>query len=135
MSRKRSSMYDVPRDQAHTIPVEQNDAMRFLHVSTSPEEIRRVQRNDVRVYQKQHPDATPAEIGNALDLPTWIVECRLAELNGQPVPYKNPKIGKMSSAGCTPNYIPKGKERSPTEAQKAAKNRVVLGPARKRMFS
>ena len=135
MPRKRSSMYDVPRDLAHTIRIEQNDAMRFLHVSTSPEEIRRVQRNDVRVYRKEHPEATPAEIGAAIVLPTWIVECRLAELDDLPVPYKNRTIGKMSGLGLSPNYIPKGKERPPTEEQRAAKNRVVLGPARKRMFS
>lgn len=131
MPRKKSTLFDVPRDQAMAIRVEEIDAARFLHESTSRDAIRKLQRRDVRAYRKLHPKATPAEIGDALDLPAWIVECRMAEMAGEPVPYRNPKIGKMSTAGASPNYIPQAKLRPPpTERQRAAKQRCVLGPVR-----
>jgi len=46
------------------------------------------QRAEVADYLAAHPDATPEQIGAALVLPTWSVRLRLAELRGEPVPYR-----------------------------------------------
>jgi hypothetical protein len=59
-----------------------------LHPDTAPEAIRRAQLADVLLYLHDHPGAGSVEVGDALDLPTWSVECRLAEHRGQPVPYR-----------------------------------------------
>lgn len=46
------------------------------------------QRAEVADYLAAHPTATPEQIGAALVLPTWSVRLRLAELRGEPVPYR-----------------------------------------------
>lgn len=46
------------------------------------------QRAEVVEYLAAHPDATPEQIGAALVLPTWSVRVRLAELRGEPRPYR-----------------------------------------------
>jgi hypothetical protein len=59
-----------------------------LHPDTAPDAIRRAQLADVLLYLHDHPGASAAEVGDALDLPAWSVECRLAEHRGQPVPFR-----------------------------------------------
>lgn len=78
----------IPENQALELRTVLADSARHLHPSTAPDAIRDRQRQDVYEHRHWNPDATAAEIGEALALPTWSVECRIAELDGQPYPYQ-----------------------------------------------
>ena len=76
----------VPLDQA--LEIRRMLAGATLHASTSPDAIRQSQQRDVADYFAAHPDATVAEASAELVLPVWSVECAIAALNGDPVPYR-----------------------------------------------
>lgn len=56
--------------------------------STEPEAIAARHRCEVRAYLRQNPRATVGEVSAALALPIWNIERALAEMRGEPVPYR-----------------------------------------------
>lgn len=81
-------MVAIPESLASLVSASLAGAGADLHHSTAPEAIRRAQRAEVAAHLALHPLATAAEVGHALDLPEFSVLMRLAELAGDPVPYR-----------------------------------------------
>lgn len=111
--------HEIPIDQAYALAKALMESAPFLHESTAPDLIAASQREEVRLYRKRHKRATLAEISDALDLPVWSVECRIAELDGKKRPYRKAKLRLNDAGEQVPNpHAPffGGKQRMPSRS-------------------
>ncbi len=95
-------MLAIPPSQALSLRVALAHTATDLHESTDPSAIAATQRAEVAAYLDAVPFASVAEMIAALVIPLWLVECRMWELAGLPILYRNSKPGKMSSTPGNP---------------------------------